>query len=81
LQNCDGFPDQCGDSCTNTNTDPLNCGDCGEACNADELCSDGNCEEYVPAECDSCPCDSCDGELGNCCEIDGYGPVCIDGDC
>jgi hypothetical protein len=31
-------------SCTDTETDRLNCGECGEACDADETCDEGDCE-------------------------------------
>jgi hypothetical protein len=35
-------PDYCGSSCTNTQTDPLNCGTCGKSCSGG-LCSEGAC--------------------------------------
>lgn len=84
MPNCDGFPDQCGDACTDLDIDPLNCGDCGNTCSNDEVCANGECQNYVPAPgCDSCPCDNCVGDVNNCCESDLYGGViCIDGgDC
>ncbi|MBM4376225.1 MAG: choice-of-anchor L domain-containing protein [Deltaproteobacteria bacterium] len=33
----------CGEACTNTNLDPLNCGACGKACAKGEVCSMGGC--------------------------------------
>jgi len=81
VDNCDGFPDSCDGACTNTENDPLNCGDCGEVCNSDEICSNGNCNEYAPTDCDACPCDTCDNG-GNCCDVVDYGIVCVfDGGC
>jgi hypothetical protein len=42
--NCCGSatPDYCGSSCTDTQTDPLNCGTCGTSCSGG-LCSEGAC--------------------------------------
>lgn len=77
VNNCDNFQDQCGDSCTNTDNDPLNCGDCGQECDADELCANGQCRRYSLADCNQCPCDSCDGR---CCDSEFIGAaVCISG--
>jgi formylglycine-generating enzyme required for sulfatase activity len=33
-----------GSGCTNTATDPANCGMCGRACAADQMCSQGTCQ-------------------------------------
>lgn len=33
----------CGSSCTSTSTDPKNCGKCGAACGANQVCNDGVC--------------------------------------
>ena len=60
VDNCDGFPDQCGNSAPNTNFDPLHCGECGHACEVDQVCVGGECRGYDPAPCDQCPCD-CNG--------------------
>ena len=38
--------DNCNDACVNRDTDPRNCGDCGQACDADEVCIGGNCRRY-----------------------------------
>ncbi len=34
----------CGSACTDLTADPANCGACGAACAANEVCSDGSCE-------------------------------------
>ena len=47
---CLGFPPNlpdsilCDGTCVNRLSDPANCGDCEQACAADELCADGVCE-------------------------------------
>jgi hypothetical protein len=44
-------------SCTNTQTDPRNCGICGNTCDNNEICIGGQCRDYAPASpCNSCPC-------------------------
>ena len=82
---CGDFPDQCGDACVDFNTDPLNCGDCGEACDNDQVCVEGGCEDFEAAtECDACPCDACTGDFAQCCTpaFAGGAVLCIDaGDC
>ena len=40
---------QCGGSCTNTNVDPKNCGACGAACKAGEVCATGKCALTCPS--------------------------------
>jgi hypothetical protein len=81
---CTGFPDVCGQTCTDIQTDPQNCGVCGEQCNWDELCAAGECINYLPpfqTGCTECPCESgCTGEFTLCCEVDGYGVLCTDGE-
>jgi hypothetical protein len=71
--------------CTNFQTDPLNCGDCGQRCDRDQLCVKGNCENYKPATpCNSCPCDAaCNSLVGGnatCCAGFGAGsaPLCVE---
>jgi hypothetical protein len=47
--------------------DPLNCGGCGQACNVDEVCAQGNCQHYFQSpSCNSCPCAAC-GVGTSCC--------------
>ena len=78
VNNCDNFQDQCGDSCTDRDIDPLNCGECGNACDGDETCLNGNCRRYTLAGCDQCPCDAC-GDA-QCCESQFLNTaVCVQG--
>lgn len=35
---------QCGNACTNINTDPANCGGCGKACPQGQTCGNGACQ-------------------------------------
>ena len=78
VPSCDGFPEQCEQSCTDTDIDPLHCGECDERCDADEVCIEGECRDAQPAQCNTCPCDPCDG---SCCETPySNGPVCVGGD-
>ncbi len=57
-----------GPTCTNTSTDPRNCGACGHACGAKESCVAGAC--VVPCDAGTTACGaSCvdtTGDLGNC---------------
>jgi hypothetical protein len=77
LQGCNGFPDECDGACTDVDVDPLNCGDCGDACDADQLCSNGDCRDFFAAPCDMCPCDDCPEQ---CC-FSGFldAAVCLEG--
>jgi hypothetical protein len=70
----------------NTDSNPLHCGGCGEACDNDQVCVDGNCEDYDAAiGCNSCPCDAQCGGGDACCPVpdDPSGLIiCVnDGDC
>lgn len=68
INQCGGmFPNKCGQTCTNFQNDPLNCGECGKVCNADEICVDGNCENFFIPACNNCPCNECQGDLNKCC--------------
>ena len=40
---CAGGRTRCGGACTSTGTDPKNCGACGVACSATQVCSQGMC--------------------------------------
>ena len=58
---------QCGQTCTDVQSDPSNCGECGVSCviaNADAVCSAGECAmgACLPGFSD------CDGEVANGCE-------------
>ena len=68
-----GILAQCGGSCVDLQTDPLNCGGCGDTCKADQVCVDGNCEDYFIPTCTQCPCNECVGDFDNCCFNDFVG--------
>ena len=83
---CTGGLTACGNSCINRRTDPLNCGGCvdtggGEVCNTDQVCSNGNCEDFRPATgCTMCPCTTCGGR--SCCSYPmTTSTICVDGAC
>lgn len=89
-ENCDNQDPQAtdcdpnGDSCvidTSMDNHPLNCGDCNDACDVDEVCADRNCRAYrVGRDCMQCPCDDCGNDL--CCpqlSVSGV-VICVDGD-
>jgi hypothetical protein len=69
----------------------MNCGGCGfdnadNRCNADELCIEGNCQQFMAAlGCDSCPCnnvcENVDLDGAGCCMIDGAALCVEDGTC
>jgi hypothetical protein len=71
----------CGSSCVDRDTDPLHCGECGDSCDADQLCVDGDCRRFTPAAgCTTCPCHACDDE-DPCCAYPGDDLlVCLNGD-
>jgi len=51
---CPGDPNvpqqlRCGDECVDYLNDPQNCGACGNVCDADQCCSNGNCVDLCPA--------------------------------
>jgi hypothetical protein len=52
---CPSGQTRCFGSCTNTNSDPSNCGFCGLDCDEDEVCTSGQCVES-----------GCDGGLTRC---------------
>jgi hypothetical protein len=82
LRACEGQNDTI--ACVDTDVDPMNCGDCGERCDRDEMCADGDCVEYARlSECNTCPCDACDQRLDNgvCCDVFGVALCVEDGDC
>jgi hypothetical protein len=83
----------CGGGCVQLQTDPMNCGSCGRACAANDLCSAGAC---VPAGCPAgfADCDAtgdCEtnvvsdtrhcGSCGNACSMANGNPLCMAGQC
>jgi len=71
-QDCGGL-DQCGQSCVDFKNDPQNCGECGKQCKADQICVDGGCEDFFVPNCNSCPCNECQGDFDQCCFNDFVG--------
>lgn len=73
----------CGASCTDTTTDPVNCGACGHACATNESCNAGSCSTCRDTICGgSCvnlesDADNC-GACGNACKA---GDTCVGGTC
>lgn len=85
LTECSGSSNRV--ACVDADTDPNNCGECGNRCDRGELCVAGNCRAYVvAATCSTCPCnDTCNALLENahtCCDSAATGDValCVRGD-
>lgn len=81
VSGCPSGTQNCNGSCVDPQTDPLNCGQCGNNCARDEFCAAGQCQGYrIGLGCTSCPCDSC--RQRTCCPS-GSGGVqavtCVDG--
>ena len=74
---CDeGEGTSCDGVCTDFESDPLHCGDCDTMCDADELCIDSECRDFVESNCDGD--DDC-GSEERCCEFLNS-KVCLEGD-
>lgn len=74
--NCDGQIDECPNGiccngiCVDTQTDPTNCGGCGQSCDdgnpcTDDFCVNGTCFSVPSSSGTPCPTGECDGN-GNC---------------
>lgn len=79
-------PDDCGGTCTDTNTDLNNCGGCGRVCSfphASATCVAGACElgacDQGFANCDGNPSTGCETPLGADQHCSGCGDVCSGG--
>jgi hypothetical protein len=73
----------CGASCTDTATDPVNCGACGKACATGESCKDGSCAPCGHTTCGS-SCVDLQSDAGNCDACDkacAAGETCVGGTC
>jgi hypothetical protein len=94
---CPDHPDQCGgkccgNKCIDTTLDPNNCGDCGNACGAGQLCRSGSCG-CLPSGamcgtgqtcCSSAGCKSLMSDVNNCGACGnacGTGGSCTNGMC
>jgi hypothetical protein len=56
-----------GGLCTDTSSDPANCGTCGHTCRSDQICSGGNC--VCPdngVECTPGTCTDINNDKNNC---------------
>jgi hypothetical protein len=73
----------CGASCTDTRSDPVNCGACGNACAEGSSCNDGACSSCRGATCGGACVDlkSDVGNCGACGKACGAGETCVDGAC
>ncbi|MBA2540353.1 MAG: hypothetical protein H0V17_12005 [Deltaproteobacteria bacterium] len=82
---CPGTQERCSGTCTDTNFDPDNCGDCGVDCGAN-ICSFGKCCPATQVNCGGTCIDLDDGGVGgtNCGQCGttcNAGNTCSDGKC
>jgi hypothetical protein len=81
------LPKNCSDACVDFDTDPNNCGECGNGCETDApLCSAGDCVASCAkgeAECDGSCTDLATDPLncGACSNVCGAGQLCSNGGC
>jgi hypothetical protein len=76
----------CGGACVDRDRHPEHCGACFDTCSNDQVCVNGNCEDYRPAlGCTTCSgCTSCVGMYDDCCAHAGTAACISDtdpGDC
>jgi hypothetical protein len=76
----------CEGVCTDHQTDPLHCGECGTACGLGETCVDGMCTVVCGPESTDCggSCVDTDTSIEHCGACDSpcpEGEVCVDGSC
>lgn len=77
---------ECSDACVDTGYDLLNCGSCGNACNAGEVCSQGVCATTCSSGTVNCSdkCTDTANDLKNCGEcghLCGQEEACVSGQC
>jgi hypothetical protein len=88
---CSGGRFACGGVCVDLQTDPRNCGACGNECFAFQICSAGTCGcecaagLTVCAEgCNACACHDLRTDpthCGSCATVCATGEICFDGSC
>ncbi len=89
--NLGAIPKTCGTACVDLAVDRLNCGSCGNACKAGEVCSGGSCQLQcggtTPQLCNGgCVnaqnnAQTCGTTCANCEATTGRGSVCLNGTC
>ena len=78
----------CGGACVNMFEDESNCGSCGNACRAEDVCLGGSCQIKVACEADETACNNVckptqtdEQNCGACGTTCGSGQICVDGAC
>ncbi len=79
-----GFTD-CGGACVDLQSDHANCGECGQACGAEQFCAEGMCVDICEDPLRPCrgACVNFDTDERNCgsCGIVCRSGLCVDGEC
>ncbi len=84
---CTGVNQCCASGCSNVNTDPNNCGSCGNACAPGDTCQGGTCQ--APATCnggplctatETCCASGCSNTTTDASNCGGCGTICPTGD-
>lgn len=83
---CPPYHALCGGQCTYTGNDPKNCGGCGVACPAGQVCSAGGCSTDCMPGLDACSGSCVDTQTSNdhcgaCGTKCGAGTGCVNGSC
>jgi hypothetical protein len=83
LNNCPGGTKDCNGSCVpqqQFQNDPLNCGQCNQQCDVNQVCASGSCRTYfAPPGCNACPCAQCGAGTSCCSQPGGSYPICVNG--
>lgn len=89
---CGGEETKCRGTCTDLQSDPSNCGSCGNVCGSDQTCVSGVCQTAACpagfANCDGNAANGCETNIdtdpnncGACGNVCGSGQVCVGGVC
>src|SRR5262249_42041326 len=84
---CPGAGEQsCGGTCVNTQIDPKNCGGCGKACTASQVCLSSGCADSCPAPLSVCNGTCVDKSIDNnncgaCGKTCDFGKACVNNAC